>query len=312
MNNIPRISVAIPAYKDKYLGEAIDSILNQTETDFELIIVNDASPNPITEVVNKYNDPRIRYYINEQNIGGQDPVGNWNKCLSYARGQFFVLLCDDDLMEPLFLETMLSLSAYKPECNVFKSGVRVIDKDGNVLNCPPDSPTWESCEQYIKKISTRERRQSISEWLFRKDHIVACGGYEAVPMAWGADYLSIIKFAVQGGIAASTEKLITFRRSGINISNTKIPYAHKKLIGTKVYVEKLVDLIENNFPNEKTELLKAASRIKTWEQEGVMGDIPASNLWDLRKNLKEYDMSVFFFSKVLLKSIVKKIIRYKK
>ena len=82
----PLFTIAIPAYKSQYLKEAIDSVLNQTISDFELLIVNDASPHNITAVVNLYDDERIRYVINDSNIGGDDPVKNWNKCLSLAKG----------------------------------------------------------------------------------------------------------------------------------------------------------------------------------------------------------------------------------
>ena len=101
------VSIGIPAYKATYLKEAIDSVLNQTYTKFELIIVNDKSPENIEEIISTYNDKRIRYYKNEDNLGKTSIVLNWNKCLSYANGDFFVLLCDDDIMLPNFIATML-------------------------------------------------------------------------------------------------------------------------------------------------------------------------------------------------------------
>ena len=63
-----KFSITIPAYKRSYLKEAIDSCLAQTYKDFELIIVNDASPEDLDSIVNSYSDNRIRYYKNETNI----------------------------------------------------------------------------------------------------------------------------------------------------------------------------------------------------------------------------------------------------
>ena len=139
------VSIAIPAYKVKFLSEAINSILRQTFKDFELIIVNDKSPEDITSIVSAFNDDRIRYYINEENIGRKDPVQNWNKCLSYARGKYFSLLCDDDLYEPTFLEDMLRLKSKYPDVKVFRSRVKVIDSEDNVISYYPSSPEYESC-----------------------------------------------------------------------------------------------------------------------------------------------------------------------
>ena len=62
-----KFSITIPAYKRTYLQECIDSILGQTYTDFELIIVNDASPEDLDSIVNSFSDSRIRYYKNEKN-----------------------------------------------------------------------------------------------------------------------------------------------------------------------------------------------------------------------------------------------------
>jgi glycosyltransferase involved in cell wall biosynthesis len=68
----------LPVFKAKYLSESIDSILNQTMSDFELIIVNDQSPDDIDSIVFSFNDSRIQYDINEKNIGGTDLILNWN------------------------------------------------------------------------------------------------------------------------------------------------------------------------------------------------------------------------------------------
>jgi glycosyltransferase involved in cell wall biosynthesis len=57
-----KFSVTVPAYKAQFLAECIDSILAQTYKNFELIIVNDASPQDLDSIVSKYDDPRIRYY----------------------------------------------------------------------------------------------------------------------------------------------------------------------------------------------------------------------------------------------------------
>jgi glycosyltransferase len=66
----------LPVFKAKYLSESIDSILNQTMSDFELIIVNDQSPDDIDSIVFSFNDSRIQYDINEKNIGGTDLILN--------------------------------------------------------------------------------------------------------------------------------------------------------------------------------------------------------------------------------------------
>lgn len=94
----PLISVCIPTYRGAaHLAAAIDSVLGQTLTDLELVIIDDNSPDTTPQVVAAYEDPRIRYQRNTRNLG---PEGNWNRCLAEARGRYFKLLPQDDLLYP--------------------------------------------------------------------------------------------------------------------------------------------------------------------------------------------------------------------
>lgn len=102
MNDIS-FSFVMPAYKKRFLYQAIDSILKQRYTNFELIIVNDASPENLNEVVSMFNDERIRYEVNEKNIGGQDLIANWNHCIDYAKNDYIILATDDDMFDSDFL-----------------------------------------------------------------------------------------------------------------------------------------------------------------------------------------------------------------
>jgi len=91
----PKISICIPAYRGKrFIGAAIESVLSQTEKDFELVIVDDCSPDETAAVVASYADERIRFIRNTTTLG---PEGNWNRCLNEALGRYIKLLPQDDL-----------------------------------------------------------------------------------------------------------------------------------------------------------------------------------------------------------------------
>jgi glycosyltransferase involved in cell wall biosynthesis len=95
---VPKVSVCIPTYKGgKTIAPAIASVLAQTCTDFELIIIDDGSPDDTASVVAGFQDARLRYLRNAANLG---PEGNWNRCLAEARGSYFKLLPHDDLLRP--------------------------------------------------------------------------------------------------------------------------------------------------------------------------------------------------------------------
>ncbi len=103
----PKVSILIPTYNNAhFLDDSISSALNQTFKDFELIIVDNASTDNTKEVVEKYlADARVTYRCNETNIG---LVGNLNRCLEYASGEYIKFLLADDKFHPSVVGKMVA------------------------------------------------------------------------------------------------------------------------------------------------------------------------------------------------------------
>jgi glycosyltransferase involved in cell wall biosynthesis len=107
--NSPLVSVIIPVYnRENLIGECIESVLEQTMTDFEIIIFDNASTDNTGNTCQKYadNDRRIKVFRNDINIG---PVRNWQNGLTKASGIYTKMLFSDDLMAPRFLEETVRL-----------------------------------------------------------------------------------------------------------------------------------------------------------------------------------------------------------
>ncbi len=106
--HIPLVSIAIPVYnRENLIRRAIDSVLEQTMDDFELIISDNCSTDKTWDVVNEYakRDSRIHTFRTAENIG---PVRNWKNALSKARGEFFKFVWSDDWIAPNFIEATLN------------------------------------------------------------------------------------------------------------------------------------------------------------------------------------------------------------
>jgi glycosyltransferase involved in cell wall biosynthesis len=129
----PQVSVCIPTYRgEKHLAATIDSVLMQTFADFELLIVDDNSPDETESVVSHFSDKRIRYLRNPVNLG---PEGNWNRCLEESRGRYFKLLPQDDTLIADALDRqvqVLEKDNSERIALVFGSR-RIIDSDGRVM-----------------------------------------------------------------------------------------------------------------------------------------------------------------------------------
>ena len=116
-----KISVVMPAYNaEKYIGQAIESILNQTYSNFEFIIINDGSNDKTKEVILSYKDDRIIYLENERNSG---IVVTLNKGLEKANGEYIARMDADDIAEPNRFEKQIKYLDKNIEIDVLGSGI---------------------------------------------------------------------------------------------------------------------------------------------------------------------------------------------
>jgi len=102
VERLPAISVCIPTYNGaKYIAQTIESILNQTFTDFEIIVSDDGSSDNTLEIVGLFNDPRIVRIDRLSKVGAE---ANWNNAVANASASLVKLVCQDDLLYPQCLE----------------------------------------------------------------------------------------------------------------------------------------------------------------------------------------------------------------
>jgi glycosyltransferase involved in cell wall biosynthesis len=116
----PKVSILIPTYNyAHFIGEAIESALAQTYTDFELIIIDDQSRDNTDEVVARYlGDSRVKYYKNKVNLG---LAANFNEALNYANGEYIKYLLADDLFHKELLEKMVAVMEAFPSVTLVTS-----------------------------------------------------------------------------------------------------------------------------------------------------------------------------------------------
>ena len=129
---LPLISVVIPAYNhERYVGAAIESVLGQSCSDLELIVVDDGSTDGTAEVIQGYTDSRLHYYHQEN----QDAYNTINRGISLARGRYIAILNSDDIYTTERLETLYSVCEEQGQVCAF-SAVIPIDYDGVELTEP--------------------------------------------------------------------------------------------------------------------------------------------------------------------------------
>src|SRR5246127_3969247 len=133
MPSIPLVSVGLFVYNgERYIEETLDSILNQTFTDFELIISDNASTDRTGEIAEAYakRDDRIRYHRSEKNMGA-----GWNARRVYelATGKYFKQAAVDDMLEPDFLRQCIEALESDPTYVLAHSKTKVVDENGHFV-----------------------------------------------------------------------------------------------------------------------------------------------------------------------------------
>lgn len=219
-----KFSITIPAYKQKYLYEAIESCMAQSYNDFELIIVDDASPEDLKSVVDRFQDDRIRYYRNEKNCGALNVVDNWNKCLSHATGDYVICMGDDDKLLSNALDEYAKLIEKYPNVDVFHGWTEVIDEHSDIINLLGTRPEWESVYSLMWQ-RWNGRQQFIGDFLFRTSTLRKNGGFYKQPLAWGSDDITAYINAKENGVANTQVPVFQYRQTSItlsSISNGKI------------------------------------------------------------------------------------------
>lgn len=213
----PTVTVAIPTYRGAaYLSEAIGSVLRQSFTDFELVVIDDNSPDNTQEIVAAFKDPRLIYLRNPANLG---PQGNWNRCLEVARGKYFKLLPHDDLLQTDCLKRQVQVleADDKQHIALVFSARDVVGPQGNVLmqRGYPGAKEGPVASQDVLRTCVRRGTNVIGEpgaVLFRKALADRVGAFDGSnPYVIDLDYW--FRLLAHGEAWYSTESLATFRVS---------------------------------------------------------------------------------------------------
>jgi len=245
MNN-PKVSILIPVFnRGKYIAECIQSALNQTYSNFEVVVVDNASTDSTWDICKEYaeKDSRVRIFQNKENIG---PVKNWKRCFDEANGKYGKVLFSDDLMLPTFLEKTLPYIKNESVGFVF-SAVEIGDRLGHGeagLFWKNESALYSSKEFIEASLFGRNVPVSPCAALFRLRDLKKNLTCEILSPLFndfskhgaGPDLLLFLMTSLNyKDIAFVCEKLIFFRAHPGSITVSSSAMVCERYIQTKVY-----------------------------------------------------------------------------
>ncbi|TVQ14639.1 MAG: glycosyltransferase [Leptolyngbya sp. DLM2.Bin27] len=202
----PRISVVIPAYNaEKTIKFTLESVLSQTYSDFELIIINDGSQDATLSIINQFKDRRVRVFSHE-NSG---PQKSRNRGINQATGEYISFIDADDLWTPDKLEQQLKRIEANPEVSVVYSWSDEINEHGMVTRSGQRS-TLEG--KVFEALLKNNFLGSGSNPLIRKQALSAVGGFDPSILA-GQDWDMWLTLASDYTFAVVPQVQVFYRKS---------------------------------------------------------------------------------------------------
>ena len=226
----PKVTVLMSVYNgERYLREAIDSIWNQTFTDFEFLIVNDGSTDRTAAILRSYDDSRIKIINNENNIGLTKSL---NKGLGMARGVYIARMDADDVSMPERLEREVDFLETHHDYAVVGTFVKVLNKNSDVIHIGDKLIEDAKIQEFLK----RDNCITHGSAMIRKKCLIDVGHYDE-SMARSQDYDLWLRLSEKYRLANIPEYLYMWRKHNENIEA-------KYMAEQKIFV--VLAMVKNN------------------------------------------------------------------
>jgi glycosyltransferase involved in cell wall biosynthesis len=208
----PKVTVLLPVYNgDRFLQEAIDSVLSQTWNDFELLVVNDESIDGTAAILEGYNDPRVHIITNASRIGLPSSL---NCGLAHARGEYVARIDADDVALPQRLAEQVWYLDHHPDVGLVASSIDIIDKEGTKIGSEEVARSPEEL-YYLLTFKNCIANCSVT---FRRELILGIGGYHE-SMMFAEDYDLWVRVSRRVRIAKLDKILAQWRNTETSISS---------------------------------------------------------------------------------------------
>ena len=242
MVNMPLVSVLMPAYNsERYIAEAIDSILSQVYTNFELIIFDDGSSDGTRKVIESYNDSRIVKVLSNKNFG---VVTARNEMIDRAKGKYIALIDADDIADPARLQKQVSVLE-AGECDICGSAQWVLNEATGKIKQSKDKYTDADLRSLLIIYCTL-----CNSTVVGRSDIFKLFKYDA-SMLTSEDYLLWTRIAAAGYVFKNLrERLITYRVHSSQATATNFNQFRDSTDAVYMLYLKLLGLPKNLLPRQ--------------------------------------------------------------
>ena len=276
----PELSVLVTAYNSElYIREAINSILNQTYTDYELIIIDDGSTDNTVSSIKSFNDNRIQFLSHSQNTG---IARSRNQALELASGTYITFLDSDDIVHPQKFEKQIAFLKNNPDFGLVGSSVILINEQGTEtgrwkLAAKPETiPSIMLFHNYFVNSAVMFRKSLLNDIVYPEDLVI------------GEDYMMWFNLLQKAKGINLPKYLTSYRQHTESIIQRT---GDKKEEYNKIVYELILQKIGIHPTNEEYEI-----HFSLKNRETISSLIQMQNIFDWLQKISQYSHNVSFIA----------------
>jgi glycosyltransferase involved in cell wall biosynthesis len=205
----PLVTIGIPTYNrgDERLQRVVDAACNQDWKNLEILVSDNASSDDTETLMRNVSDPRVKYIRQEKNLGAN---GNFNYLLQEAKGEWFLLFHDDDLIDSDFVSSCMSVVTPEHRIGFIRTGVRSIDASGKVLKETKNQLSGPSREDFYFSWFASKTATFLCSTLYHTQRLRDVGGFDSLHFLLEDNY-ALVKLLEHWDHANITEAKASYR-----------------------------------------------------------------------------------------------------
>lgn len=252
------VAIIIPYYKITFFEDCLNSLVNQTNKNFNVYIGNDNSPNDPKELIEKYSDQlQINYKKFDDNLGKDNLVLQWDRCINMSKQEeWIMILGDDDTLAPNVIEEFYKTTQGTEEkIELIRLASKLIDEKGETISKVYYNPELELAKDFFIRCQNGEARCSLTEHFFTR-RCYDKHGFKNFPVAFGSDNVAWLEFSEMGNVMGINNAIANIRISSENLSSIKDrKLGFKRVEGYYKYYRYIIENLGSYFSVEEKEFI---------------------------------------------------------
>jgi hypothetical protein len=209
---LPLITICMPTFRrTDFVREALASCLAQTADNYEVIVHDSSEDDSVKTIVESFNSPKVTYV---RTIPGLGLLPKLNQFADRVHSEWMVFLCDDDVLEPGYIETVTKHLLARPDAALIRCRHRLVDVNGDLIRLDGGSPFLSTADEFMLQLfrpDAQSFRTNISAVTFKVSTLRAVGGIKELGKTWHSDKVAWAEMGSQGDVICDPHPLARLR-----------------------------------------------------------------------------------------------------